>query len=74
MTEAGKHHNSALCHIATTLLTRIIACWAMLPEGTRPAELLVIMEPTRPQATNCRTRRECQMKARPAWSRLLPAM
>jgi hypothetical protein len=25
--EAGKHHNSALCHIATTLLTRIIACW-----------------------------------------------
>jgi hypothetical protein len=24
---AGKHHNSALCHIATTLLTRIIACW-----------------------------------------------
>jgi transposase len=27
MTEAGKHHNSALCHIATTLLTRIVACW-----------------------------------------------
>ena len=27
MIEAGKHHNSALCHIATTLLTRIIACW-----------------------------------------------
>ena len=27
MTEAGKHHNSALCHIATTLLTPIIACW-----------------------------------------------
>jgi transposase len=27
MTEAGKHHNSALCHIATTLLTRLIACW-----------------------------------------------
>ena len=27
MVEAGKHHNSALCHIATTLLTRIIACW-----------------------------------------------
>jgi transposase len=27
MLEAGKHHNSALCHIATTLLTRIIACW-----------------------------------------------
>jgi hypothetical protein len=23
----GKHHNSALCHISTTLLTRIIACW-----------------------------------------------
>jgi hypothetical protein len=27
MTQAAKHHNSALCHIATTLLTRIIACW-----------------------------------------------
>jgi hypothetical protein len=27
MVQAGKHHNSALCHIATTLLTRIIACW-----------------------------------------------
>ncbi len=27
MTEAGKHHTSALCHIAPTLLTRIIACW-----------------------------------------------
>jgi len=27
MVEAGKHHNSALCHIATALLTRIIACW-----------------------------------------------
>lgn len=27
MVEAGKHHNSALCHIATTLLTRIAACW-----------------------------------------------
>jgi transposase len=27
LVEAGKHHNSALCHIATTLLTRIVACW-----------------------------------------------
>jgi transposase len=27
MVTSGKHHNSALCHIATTLLTRIIACW-----------------------------------------------
>jgi transposase len=27
MVHAGKHHNSALCHVATTLLTRIIACW-----------------------------------------------
>jgi transposase len=27
MVHQGKHHNSALCHIATTLLTRIIACW-----------------------------------------------
>jgi hypothetical protein len=23
----GKHHNSALCHVSTVLLTRIIACW-----------------------------------------------
>ena len=27
MVVAGKHHSSALCHIATTLLTRIAACW-----------------------------------------------
>lgn len=27
MVETGKHHNSALCHIATTLLTRVVACW-----------------------------------------------
>lgn len=27
MTRDGKHHNSALCHIAATLLTRTIACW-----------------------------------------------
>lgn len=25
--ERGLHHNSAICHIATTLLTRIAACW-----------------------------------------------
>jgi hypothetical protein len=27
MTEAGKHHNSAVCSIAPTLLTRIVSCW-----------------------------------------------
>jgi transposase len=27
MVHEGKHHNSALCHIAPALLTRIIACW-----------------------------------------------
>jgi hypothetical protein len=27
MVETGKHHNSALCHIATALLTRVVACW-----------------------------------------------
>jgi len=27
MTECGKHHNSALCSIAPTLLSRLIACW-----------------------------------------------
>jgi transposase len=27
MTVAGKHHNSALCHISAALLTRIVSCW-----------------------------------------------
>jgi transposase len=27
LVQAGKHHTSALCHIATTLLTRIVSCW-----------------------------------------------
>ncbi|MEW6058882.1 MAG: IS110 family transposase [Actinomycetota bacterium] len=27
MVSCGKHHNSALCHVASTLLTRIVACW-----------------------------------------------
>jgi len=27
MTVTGKHHNSALCNIAPTLLTRIVSCW-----------------------------------------------
>jgi len=27
MVKAGKHHNSALCHVASTLLTRTVACW-----------------------------------------------
>jgi transposase len=27
MVTQGKHHNSALCHISATLLTRIISCW-----------------------------------------------
>jgi transposase len=27
MVDSGKHHTSALCHIATTLLTRLVACW-----------------------------------------------
>ena len=27
MVHAGKHHNSALCHVAAALLTRIVACW-----------------------------------------------
>lgn len=24
---AGRHHDSAICHLAATLLTRIVACW-----------------------------------------------
>jgi hypothetical protein len=27
MVEGGKHHTSALCHVAAALLTRIVACW-----------------------------------------------
>jgi transposase len=27
MTAEGKHHTSALCHVAAVLLTRIVACW-----------------------------------------------
>jgi transposase len=27
MVGAGKHHTSALCHTAATLLTRVVACW-----------------------------------------------
>jgi transposase len=27
MTEGGKHHNSAVCSLAPTLLTRIVSCW-----------------------------------------------
>jgi len=27
MVHEGKHHNSALCHVSTVLLTRIVACW-----------------------------------------------
>ncbi len=27
MVTAGKHHTSALCHIAAALLTRTVACW-----------------------------------------------
>ena len=27
MVDTGKHHNSALCHVATSLLTRVVACW-----------------------------------------------
>jgi transposase len=27
MVETGKHHNSALCHVAAALLTRMVACW-----------------------------------------------
>jgi len=27
MTDAGKHHTSALCHVSAVLLTRIASCW-----------------------------------------------
>src|SRR6266571_250454 len=37
MTEGGKHHNSAICSIASTLLTRLVAC-------LRSGELYVIRD------------------------------
>ena len=37
MTEGGKHHNSAICSIASTMLTRMVACW-------RAGELYVIRD------------------------------
>ena len=37
MVAQGKHHNSALCHISTALLTRIIACWRAWAPPTRSA-------------------------------------
>jgi len=27
MVDAGKHHTSAQCHIAATLITRVVSCW-----------------------------------------------
>lgn len=39
MVDNGKHHNSALCHIATTLLTRVVACWrAQIPYQIRDVD------------------------------------
>ncbi|MBQ0906055.1 hypothetical protein [Micromonospora sp. U21] len=35
MVDAGKHYDSALCHIATTLLNRIIAERCTIPEDLR---------------------------------------
>jgi Transposase IS116/IS110/IS902 family len=35
MVVAGKHHTSATCHIATTLITRVVACW----RNTTPYQL-----------------------------------
>lgn len=36
MVDAGKHHTSAQCHIAATLITRIVSCWrAQIPYQLR---------------------------------------
>jgi transposase len=43
MVHEGKHHNSALCHIAPALLTRIIACWrAGVPYQVRDTDGTVL--------------------------------
>jgi hypothetical protein len=50
MTEASKHHNSAICTVASTLLTRLVACW-------RQGECYIIRDadgPTSPTAPHRR--------------------
>ncbi len=43
--EEGKHHDSALCHLAATLATRIAACWrAKVPYALRDVDGRLITE------------------------------
>jgi transposase len=51
----GKHHNSALCHIATSLLNRIVACW-------RAGEPYVIRDLDGTNLTPQQARRLCQAR------------
>ena len=46
MVDNGKHHNSALCHIAIRPLTRIVACWrAQTPYQLRDVDGRLIDKP-----------------------------
>jgi transposase len=43
--EEGKHHESALCHLAATLATRIAACWrAKVPYTLRDVDGRIVTE------------------------------
>jgi transposase len=55
MVHEGKHHNSALCHISTALLNRIIACW-------RAGEPYVIRDVDGSVLTREEGRRICQSR------------
>ena len=59
MVHEGKHHNSALCHISTTLLGRIIACW-------RAGEPYVIRDLDGTVLTSQEGRRICEERYRVA--------
>jgi Transposase IS116/IS110/IS902 family len=72
MVHEGKHHNSALCHIAPTLLTRIIACWragtpARSATPTAPRSPPPRAAPSSPDATASPT--SCAPAAGPATPR-----
>jgi len=55
MVQQGKHHNSALRHVATSLLTRIVACW-------RTGQLYVIRDFDGTVLTPQQGRRLCEAR------------
>jgi transposase len=55
--EQGKHHNSALCHLGATLITRIAACW-------RNGERYVLRDVDGRQITDAEGREICGTRYR----------